>query len=295
MSIARGTAQGQYGSQVWVANKLGFRVQQELAVSPRIMSVTGTMRGDSRRYHFVSAHAPTEEAPQDDKNNFHDSLTSVLAKAKAACPSVIQFLMIDANGRVGSVAAECFGEASADPETQKGTLLRSTLTAAGLIAVNTVRCPGYTWRSAKQSSTARIDYVCAPLDRRVRCTSTYIEGDVDVSLGAQEDHRVLAATFKFLSREKLRVAKPCALAYNKANLRNPSCVWRFQERVWRFWHDDSENIDGHAASLNECIKKAAASAFGKPTDRPVKPWIKQSTWAVIKWIAPLRRASYQSF
>jgi hypothetical protein len=45
MFIARGTAQGQYGSQVWVAKKLGFRFQHELAVSPRIMSVTGTMRG----------------------------------------------------------------------------------------------------------------------------------------------------------------------------------------------------------------------------------------------------------
>ena len=114
------------------------------------MSVIGSFPEDSRKYQFVSAHSPTEDAPQFEKDDFYDTLTSVLLRAKASCPSLVQFLMIDANARVGSVQAECFGTASSDIESHNGMLLRSTLTATGLLAVNTVWCPGYTTGLRKQ-------------------------------------------------------------------------------------------------------------------------------------------------
>ena len=52
--------------------------------------------------------------------------------------------MIDGNARVGSVKAECFGDANAENESQNGMMLRGTLLASKLMAVNTFKCPGYT-------------------------------------------------------------------------------------------------------------------------------------------------------
>ena len=113
------------------------------------MSVVGIFKSDIRRYQFVSAHAPTEASSADEKSEFHDLLTSLLQEAKTKCPNIIQFVMIDGNARVGSVKAECFGDANAENESQNGMMLRGTLLASKLMAVNTFKCPGYTWRSPK--------------------------------------------------------------------------------------------------------------------------------------------------
>eukprot|EP00973_Karenia_brevis_P055036 7651760-Karenia_brevis.AAC.1 len=76
MLVSSATKQGQYGSQIWVSTRCGFRVQQEAAVNARITSLIGTSKGDSRKYQFVSAHCPIEAAAADDKADFHDALTS---------------------------------------------------------------------------------------------------------------------------------------------------------------------------------------------------------------------------
>ena len=294
MYISAATKQGQYGSQVWISRKLGFRLQSDRAAHPRLMSVVGILKSDIRRYQFVSALAPTEASSADEKSEFHDLLTSLLQEAKTKCPNIIQFVKIDGNARVGSVKAECFGDANAENESQNGMMLRDTLLASKLIAVNTFKCPGYTWRSPKQT-TARIDYICCQLRPEISCLDTYIEHDIDISLGASEDHRVLAASFKIANRSAPESSSDKTVGFNKLNLVDPSCVKSFQDDVWQFRACAGESIDAHAARLDAHVARAALWAFGKATDRPAKQWISRSTWQVVNWIAPLRRLSLKAF
>lgn len=213
---------------------------------------------------------------------------------KASCPSLVHLLMIDVNARVGSVHSECFGTVSSDIESHNGMLLRSTLTATGLLAVNTVWCPGYTWRSP-QGCVSRIDYVCVPNGTSVQCLKTWIESGVDISLGAREDHRVLGALFKIRDSCKTTTVRTQNLTFNRNNLTSPQCLHKFQNDVWKCTFSADANIDEHASSLNRCIENAAVRVFGKQTNQPSKPWISGRTWSCVKYIAPYRRLSYRAF
>ena len=82
MFMARATKTAQYGAQVWTSKKLGIRVQQEFAVYPRIMSVTGTLKEDSRRHQFVNALAPIEAASLEVTAEFHDLIVTTSLRAK---------------------------------------------------------------------------------------------------------------------------------------------------------------------------------------------------------------------
>ena len=129
----------------------------------------------------------------------------------------------------------------------------------------------------------------------MKCIGTYIEENVDISLGAREDHRVLAARFRAtgsVSRPKVLGDK---LNHDKSRSDDPSCVHHFHWLVVQFRSRSQMGIDEHAVQLNEHIGKAAIRAFGKATDRPVKPWITASTWRVVKWVAPFRRATHRAY
>ena len=209
-------------------------------------------------------------------------------------PTLLQFLFIDGNARVGSVEAPCFGQASPDWETHNGSLLRETLTSVGLVAVNTFSCPGYTWR-APNMSTARIDYIGSPAPPTVQCVRTYVENGVDLSLGAREDHRVIAATFRLANTSPRPKARTDKLRFNKSCLSDHTCIYNFQGFLMRFRCSDDISIDTHAVQLNDYVGKAAIKAFGSAQDQPIKPWLSMSTWQVVKWIVPFRRVYYRAF
>ena len=51
-------------------------------------------------------------------------------------------------------------------------------------------------------------------------------------------------------------------------------------------------MDEHQRHLCDYIRKLALRACGSASCAPTKPWMSESTWCIVKWIAPLRRAGY---
>jgi hypothetical protein len=52
------------------------------------------------------------------------------------------------------------------------------------------------------------------------------------------------------------------------------------------WH---LSIDKHLDHWNEYLIMSARQVFGKPSDKPRKPWISARSWCLIRHIAPMRR------
>ena len=202
-------------------------------------------------------------------------------------PSALTFLLLDANARVGSVGAACFGTCDAAKENKNGGLFRSFLLTNKLVACNTFSECGYTWRSA-MGTTARIDYICIPAIRLDCVESCYVPESVDLSLQAKEDHRPVAAA---LNIEALAQSSSCsqlpkrqqpACRINKYNLNDPVRRGRFEEELWKYrspWHVPLED---HLDHWNKYLTRTAVKHFGKPQDRPRKPWISPSTWAIVR-------------
>ena len=132
---------------------------------------------------------------------------------------------------------------------------------------------------------------------RLDCVeSCYVPESVDLSLQAKEDHRPVAAA---LNIEALAQSSSCsqlpkrqqpACRINKYNLNDPVRRGRFEEELWKYrspWHVPLED---HLDHWNKYLTRIAVKHFGKPQDRPRKPWISPSSWTIVKWFAPLRRA-----
>jgi hypothetical protein len=74
MFTSAACAQGLGGCQVRNAKWLGFRVHACERLSPRLMYVTGVTRKLECKLQVLSAHAPCEDAGQNEKDLFWDEL-----------------------------------------------------------------------------------------------------------------------------------------------------------------------------------------------------------------------------
>ena len=72
--IASADGRGQYGSQIWVRRGSDFKVQRFYPKSPRLVHVVGTPACSEQNWDIVSGHAPCEDAENDKKDDFGDSL-----------------------------------------------------------------------------------------------------------------------------------------------------------------------------------------------------------------------------
>ena len=141
---------------------------------------------------FVVGHAPHLFAPQADKDMFWDSIGDTLQLVRTKFPTTAVFVLIDANGRVGSVQSSAIGPREVDRENENGTLLRMLLEANSMKAANSFFDSGYTWRSGRDT-TARIDYICCQDDALKHFRSCTANSGIDLSYSAREDHRALCA------------------------------------------------------------------------------------------------------
>ena len=296
MFTAAANKAGSHGVQVWVSKACNFNLHTSRIMSPRLMGVVGALESKGCDVRIISGHAPCEDDSIENKTQFYDDL-QVLFDQLGKGPVQLTFLGVDANARVGSVASECFGDLDRAIENNNGSLLRAFLSANSLFAANTFFPVGYTWRSAK-GPTARIDYVCTQLAAKPALVDSCVPRNVDLSLCAKEDHRAVAATFE---AESLTVSFPAAkrpkrepnCCINKLSLSNPSKCDRFMQAMWKFKSPLHLPIGQHLEELNRYVIRNATKAFGKPYDKPVKPWISDSSWSIIKWVAPMRRIMHR--
>ena len=103
-------------------------------------------------------------------------------------------LLVDANGRLGSICTESVGGAEPDVESPNGEELHLFLTEWQLFAANTFWPLGQgTWQSTRDSQ-CRSHYVCLPLQWKNVVVSCSIETELPLARVSKVDHFAVQAT-----------------------------------------------------------------------------------------------------
>ena len=90
--------------------------------------------------------------------------------------------LVDANGRVGSVASPAVGPSTPEAENGNGSPLRLCAEDFHLRIRNVWGTSGFTWTSTR-ATTSRIDYVLVPEEMHARTASCEVDYTVDLTVG----------------------------------------------------------------------------------------------------------------
>ena len=95
---------GALGVQLWLAVR--FQVEAWLALSPRLL--WAVVRAGPLLAGFLVAHAPTETAPAEQKEEWWETLSATMHGLRQQHP-LPWTVLFDANARVGSAPSPCIG------------------------------------------------------------------------------------------------------------------------------------------------------------------------------------------
>ena len=171
------TTTGECGVQVWLSHKLARLVTTVQALSPRLIRVSLQVGGII--LHFISGHAPIEDASTASKADFGDALERELSDCSAT--GALFVLCIDANARLGSFGSPVIGSYDIDNENSNGAILRAAAEARNAPLVNTWWPAGYTWRAANGAGTARLDYLMVSSTRAAAVSSCSVVESIDLA------------------------------------------------------------------------------------------------------------------
>ena len=179
------------GGEAWFANKLlcdGATLSPWVS-QPRTLGVA--LRSPQLNVDVLVAHAPVESSPQEVRTEWWRALHKAASCRRTKAPLI---LLVDANGRLGSICTESVGGAEPDVESPNGEELHLFLTEWQLFAANTFWPLGQgTWQSTRDSQ-CRSDYVCLPLQWKNVVVSCSIETELPLALLSKVDHFAVQAT-----------------------------------------------------------------------------------------------------
>ena len=168
--LSSGAVRGCLGCELWAradmpyarleGKEFYFRLKDfaVLHADPRLLVVRVTAR--MLQCTVAVGHAPHSGHPLEEREAWWDDLVKVLAGQ----PDLV--LMVDANGRLGSVCSEAVGQGGfRQEEDASGALFHRSLLELGLRATSTWGPPdpaGFTW-VAPRGQRHRIDFIATPL------------------------------------------------------------------------------------------------------------------------------------
>ena len=210
MLAAAAEPDGSLGVQCWVRH--GSSVQFWAAVSPRILYVI--VQRAALLTGFVVAHAPHSMTQEGLRLQWWAELTAEMHRLiqRYTMPWV---LLIDANGRVGSVASTACGPSTPEPENPNGASLRLLSETFHMKIGNTWGASGPTWTST-HGTKHRIDYVVMTADVFAGMRWCRVDADIDLTLNAKEDHLVVALHARVLPQQPPVVADRPAVPRQQA-------------------------------------------------------------------------------
>ena len=182
---------GNYGCEAWFAVRL-LRDRATLTPwvsQPRILGVA--LRSRQLNVDVLVAHAPVESSPQEVRTEWWRALHKAASGRRTKAPLI---LLVDANGRLGSICTESVGGVEPDVESPNGEELHLFLTEWQLFAANTFWPLGQdTWQSTRDSQ-CRSDYFCLPLQWKSDVASCSIETELPLALVSKVDHFAVQVT-----------------------------------------------------------------------------------------------------
>ena len=194
MLISAADEFGALGVQCWIDRELNLHILQWKAVSSRLLFVV-TVTPQGAVAIFLSGHSPTLHAKDDDKLNFWSSLSTVVGELMARFPNAFWSLVIDANGRVGSVPSTAIGRHEAANEDSNGAYLRQLAEDFNFAVVNTFYEAGPTWRSTR-GHWHRIDCILIRASHLKWNSNTSVAQDIDLTFNSHIDHLTVGADFE---------------------------------------------------------------------------------------------------
>ena len=193
-------------------------------------------------------------------------------------------ILIDANGRVGSVRGACIGTCDVELENECGARLRSYAGAFMLRAVNTFWPAGPTWCSTR-GARHRIDYVLSDASDSLLVESCFVANDIDLTFNAYEDHKPVVVRERLpRTDEALRPKSEAQFRIDKSKLRDPHLCDAFQQDMWASQRSPGSSLDQWLSDLSDHVNRSATMIFGPPRDIPRKPWISSSTWSILRLV-----------
>ena len=257
-----------------------------MAPSSRVLAVSA-LSEDGLDIIAVAAHAPTEAANEEDRQGFWELLASTLLEFKELHPRAMCVVLLDANGRLKSDGSARVGGLRSDRPTENGNALLAFAHEHGLVLSSTFVASGPTWFSP-EGVGYRIDYVLA-CEALASSLVGGGEAETDLSIGARQDHVGVFVVFSYVSRGV--PARPVVQArVSPLALKDPYRCWQFAELASSIPVDKGSCLDERVGYwTSECLK-LALRVFGATRNGPKKPWISETSWALVRWTGPLHRA-----
>ena len=272
---------GQGGCELWITLKLkpGKSSITVTAQSHRWLAVNVELPKFSAA--IVVAHAPPEVANELVRKQWWEELSQIVLGMAPRSGQV--WLLIDANGRLGSHTSVAVGSCHAQTQNGNGKALHSLLLEAGLFATNTFTQEGKATWFATSGHASRIDYVCAPQDLSSALSRAGTCEEVLLETGGRVDHLPVFADFSIQPLQGTRSVqrKKCICDVRKARYDNDA-IQRFEAAIALAPAVPlTFEVDQHAELLARFIRQTAAESFPKEMARRKKDWISDDTWKLI--------------
>ena len=284
-------------------------------LGPHILIACFKMGAGCRQCLAVVAHAPIEAAASEVKNAFWKDVEDAVDRHLIKSPNAEVFGMIDANARVGECVDQAVGPEGAQAENDNGSRFHSFLSTFALAACNTwlERSGGSTWKGGR-GGEARIDYtfVRQSAMRRVLAAGAVNDKEIDLSTADKIDHYAVFCDIEVDVRGEetgedgtSRVKKASAVKFDPKSTKDPAKREAFQAKL-REAHIKLNNeiasnmkydksplaLDSRVQAWAKMAREAAEQVFANPAARPVKPWMSEDTWRMVRKIAPVRRRAW---
>ena len=272
---------GQGGCELWINLKLkpGKSSITVTAQSHRWLAVNVELPNFSAA--IVVAHAPPEVANELIKKQWWEELSQIVLNMAPRSGQV--WLLIDANGRLGSNTSAAVGSCHAQTQNGNGRALHSLLLEAGLFATNTFTQEGKATWFATSGHASRIDYVCAPQDLRSAVSGAGTCEEVLLQTGGRVDHLPVFADVSIQPLQGIMYvqSKKCICDVRMARF-DSDAIQRFEAAIALAPAMPlTFDVDQHAGLLARFVRQTAAQVFPKETARRKKDWISDDTWKLI--------------
>ena len=301
--------QGKGGTAIWVRRDLAYGAVQEegqprrqlffrddgftvLEANPEVLILDYC----DEHWHCIlaTAHAPTEMEQWEVKQKFWENLQ------KHLLPHVKKdiFLLVDANGRVGSTRDSSVGGYAADDTNENGSLFQTLLRNIGLWLPSTfeecvadIDDTAGTWLS--RGGWKRIDFVAHNASSSLCGVQTWnIDFEKDV---LQDDHRAVCLGIHVFKRRNGQYEKSfhSSLKVNTEAMTTEEGKCRCQQILKHLTQTRpswAAPADTHAEHLTQGAQEALEYWFPVSKSRPKPSWISDSTWSTL---ASTRKARHQ--
>ncbi|XP_025421560.1 uncharacterized protein LOC112691510 [Sipha flava] len=265
--------QRQFGTGFAVHKSLIPNIREFKDINPRISLLT--MKAHFFEITFINVHAPSEDKPQEEKDDFYVNLDLTLN----ALPQYrIKIVLGDLNAKIGKEAVfrPIIGSHSLHETTNDNGLRLIDFACGNGLVVKSTMFPHKniykgTWMSPDGRYVNQIDHVLVSV-RFKNCIQ-----DIRTMRGADgdSDHYLVKGKMKVKIKKVTRKKGTVVDKYDTAKLNNVNTCERFKylmsEKIRRINTDINDSIDTKWKKIKDTIKVVTESEIGKvKTVR--KPW-----------------------